>query len=141
MSVPESPALPAIASLVVGDGAVKGEAVKSSPLARRRKAPIRAYIGRALQRNSISLIISFAFHVLIATALFVIICCAAIGLHYLVRWMTWIGMAPFFVYIGIGLEYMLCGADAFCFVIFVARETIENVRNMWHSTKSNRETP
>jgi len=80
--------------------------------------------------HDLKLVAAFAFHTLVAVALFTLIGGAAALLDYYTKVLAGFGMSPIIIHAIKATEYMLFGVDLLCFVIYVMRETWLLVRAM-----------
>jgi hypothetical protein len=73
--------------------------------------------------HDLKLVAAFAFHTLLAVALFTLIGGAAALLDYYTKILAGFGMAPIVIDAIKATEYLLFGVDLLCFVVYVTRET------------------
>jgi hypothetical protein len=73
--------------------------------------------------HDLKLVAAFAFHVLVAVALFTLIGGAAALLDYYTKVLAGLGMSPVIVEAIKATEYFLFAVDLICFVVYTTRET------------------
>jgi hypothetical protein len=73
--------------------------------------------------HDLKLIVGFAFHTVVAAALFALVGGAAALLHYYTEILARLDMPAVIITAIKGTEYFLFAVDLLCFVVYVARET------------------
>ncbi len=73
--------------------------------------------------HDLKLIIGFAFHTVVAVALFALVGGAAALLHYYTQILERLDMPALILGAIKSTEYFLFGVDLLCFVVYVSRET------------------
>ena len=73
--------------------------------------------------HDLKLVAAFAFHTVVAVALFALIGGAAALLDYYIKVLVGLGMAYWIIESIKATEYFLFAVDLLCFVVYVARET------------------
>lgn len=76
-------------------------------------------------------ILEFLVQVVVGTTLFVLIAAPAIGLDYLVSWLDALGVTRPILWGLMGCEYLLFGADAFLFAVFIVRKAWKGAQKIW----------
>lgn len=72
--------------------------------------------------HDLKLVAGFAFHVVVAVALFALIGSAAALLDYYTKILAGLGMAPLILEAIKATEYLLFALDTLCFVVYTIRE-------------------
>jgi hypothetical protein len=80
--------------------------------------------------HDLKLVAAFAFHTIIAVALFALIGAAAALLDYYTKGLIKLGMSPLIIESIKATEYFLFAVDLLCFVVYVSRETWLLLRSM-----------
>jgi len=73
--------------------------------------------------HDLKLVIGFAFHTVVAVALFALIGGAAALLNFYTHLLEGAGMSPLIIQAIHWTEYFLFGIDLLCFLVYVTRET------------------
>jgi hypothetical protein len=81
--------------------------------------------------HDLKLVAAFAFHVLVAVALFALIGGAAALLDYYTKVLAGLGMSPLIVEAIKATEFFLFAVDLLCFVVYTTRETWLLLRSMF----------
>jgi hypothetical protein len=80
--------------------------------------------------HDLKLVVAFAFHTVVAVALFALIGGAAALLDYYTKVLASLGMSNIIIEAIKATEYFLFLVDMLCFVVYVTRETILLLRTM-----------
>ena len=80
--------------------------------------------------HDLKLVAAFAFHTVVAVALFALIGGAAALLDYYTKVLGGLGMSVWIIEAIKGTEYFLFAVDLLCFVVYVTRETWLLLREM-----------
>jgi hypothetical protein len=80
--------------------------------------------------HDLKLVAAFAFHTVVAVALFALIGGAAALLDYYTKILSGLGMSNIIIEAIKATEYFLFAVDMLCFVVYVTRETVLLLRTM-----------
>ena len=78
---------------------------------------------------------SFLIHVVVGAVIFSLVAVAALGLHYVVELLTYLGLPKELTQVFTMLEYFVLIADCGLFVIFLFGTFLEVGRKLWSSRK------
>lgn len=87
----------------------------------------------AEKHTVLELPLRFAAHVVVATAMFIIIGLAGVGLHRFVDWMAEMGVASWMTGTARFLEFSVFGLDVLLFAAFLVRTGATHLALMWKS--------
>jgi hypothetical protein len=73
----------------------------------------------------------FLIHVLVGTAIFLVVALAAVALSLFVNWLEALKIDTFVVRVVKGLEYFVLCTDALLYVIFIVWAFVQTTRRIW----------